>query len=456
MKTKPKIIAVSFILCFVLFKVLFFTGVNYSISVTAALTLLIGILWVTEALPIPVTSLMPFVVFPMAGIIDFREASSSLGSHVILLLMGAFMLSKAIEKSTVHKRIAVYMLTVCGAANAKRLVLGFMLTAALLSMWISNTATTLMLLPIAMAIISSLNDDKLATALLLGVAYAASLGGIGTPIGTPPNIIFMSVYQQSTGVELSFLQWMKTGIPIVIISIPIMAVWLTRNLSSVPDFELQKCGAWKPAEKRVLMIFSLVALLWILRPYWSQWLSMNMVSDSTIALFGVLLMFLVPDGNKEKPGNLLDWKTAESIPWGMLLLFAGGICLAKAFTASGLSELVGQGLSHLSILPVIMIILILSLGISFVTEITSNTATATLLMPIMASAAIALDVDPIVLMMPAAISASCAFMMPVATAPNAIVYGSGRVSIQTMVREGAFLNVIVSIVITIVVFVTRV
>lgn len=456
MQTKPKIILVSVFSSSILWWILDSSGLNHHLSITAALTLLIAMLWVTEALPIPVTSLIPFFVFPMAGVIDYKEASSALGSHVILLLMGAFMLSKALEKSGVHRRIAVYMLRLCGASSAKRLVLGFMLTSAVLSMWISNTATALMLLPIAMAIITSMNSPRLATALLLGIAYAASLGGVGTPIGTPPNIIFMSVYQDTTGVELSFLNWMKTGVPVVLISIPIMALWLTRDLKEMPDCDMPESGAWAPAEKRVLTAFGFIALAWVFRPYWTEWTSMTMVSDSTIAIAGVVLMFLIPDGNKEKPSNLLDWKTAESIPWGMLLLFAGGICLAKAFVASGLSDLLGDALTGISVLPIVVLLLVLCLSVSFVTEITSNTATATLLMPVLASAAIAIDVDPIVLMMPAAISASCAFMMPVATAPNAIVYGSGLIPIKTMVKEGTILNILVGIVVTGVVMVTRV
>lgn len=455
MKVKNNVILFSVFVSGLLWLLLALNGFSQGLSLTAAITLLIAIMWVTEALPIPVTSLIPFVAFPMAGVIDYREAASSLGSHVILLLMGAFMLSKALEKSGVHRRIAVYMLRVCGTSSAKRLVLSFMLTSAVLSMWISNTATTLMLLPIAMAIITSMNSPKLATALLLGIAYAASLGGVGTPIGTPPNIIFMSAYQQTTGKELSFLNWMITGVPIVLIAIPIMAFWLTRKLTDMPDCDLPESGNWHTAEKRVLIVFGVVALAWIFRPYWSEWTGMTLVSDSTIAIAGVLLMFLVPNGDKEKPGQLLDWQTAEAIPWGMLLLFAGGICMAKAFTASGLSLLLGEALTGLSALPLVLTLLILCLAVSFVTEITSNIATATLLMPILASAAVALDVDPVVLMMPAAISASCAFMMPVATAPNAIVYGSGQIPIKTMVREGLVLNLLVGVVITGVVVVTR-
>ncbi|RDV27488.1 SLC13/DASS family transporter [Alteromonas aestuariivivens] len=456
MKVKYKFVLIAGVASLLLSMALKVAGLDPAMSTTAGITLLIAVLWLTEAFPIAVTALIPFVAFPMAGIIDFRQASSALGSHVILLLMGAFMLSKALEKSGVHHRLAVYMLRITGTQSARRLVLGFMLTAAGLSMWISNTATALMLMPIALAIISSMHAPALASAILLGIAYAASLGGVGTIIGTPPNIIFMSVYQQATGNEISFLDWMTTGIPIVVLAIPLMALWLTRGLRHMPECELPKVGPWRSAEVRVLVIFSSVALAWVFRPYWSGWLGMDAINDSTVAIAGVLLMFLVPDGDKQNPGQVLDWDTAQQIPWGMLLVFAGGICLANAFSASGLSQVLGQGLEGLSVLPIVALLLILCLAVSFMTEITSNTATATLLMPVLASASVAVGVDPIVLMMPAAISASCAFMMPVATPTNAIVFSSGKISIQTMAKEGAILNVIVAVVVTAVMMVTRV
>ena len=455
MQVKSRFIALSVPASLSIFVIMMSNDFGQIMSLTAGLTILIAMLWMTEALPIPVTSLIPFFAFPMAGVMTYQEASSALGSHVILLLMGGFMLSKSLEKSGVHRRLAVYMLKLTGASNAKRLVLGFMLTSAVLSMWISNTATTLMLLPIALAIISSVDSPRLASAILLGIAYAASIGGVGTPIGTPPNIIFMSVYQQTTGTELSFLDWMKTGIPVVILAIPVMALWLTRHLGQIPTVVLPDTGDWKPAERRVLISFLIIALAWVFRPFWTQWLGMTNVSDSTIAMAGVVMMCLIPDGNKEKPGQILDWDTAAQIPWGLLMVYAGGICLAKAFTVSGLSVVLGEALTSLSVLPVMLLILVLCLAVSFVTEVTSNTATATLLMPILASAAIALDLDPVVLMMPAAISASCAFMMPVATPTNTIVYGSGHINMQTMVREGTILNILVAFVVTGVVIVTR-
>ncbi|OFC72677.1 SLC13 family permease [Alteromonas confluentis] len=455
MHVKYKFLSLSAVASLIVFFIMFANGFDQKMSMTAGLTVLIAMLWMTEAMPIPVTSLIPFFAFPMAGVMTYQDASSSLGSHVILLLMGGFMLSKSLEKSGVHRRLAVYMLKLTGASNAKRLVLGFMLTSAVLSMWISNTATCLMLLPIALAIISSVSNPTLASAILLGIAYAASIGGVGTPIGTPPNIIFMSVYQQTTGTELSFLDWMKTGIPVVLLAIPVMALWLTRNLGKIPEVVLPQTGEWKPAEKRVLVSFLIIALAWVFRPFWTEWLNMPFVSDSTIAIAGVVMMCLIPDGDKEKPGQILDWDTAAQIPWGLLMVYAGGICLAKAFTVSGLSVVLGNALTDLSVLPIMLLILVLCLAVSFVTEVTSNTATATLLMPILASAAVALDIDPIVLMMPAAISASCAFMMPVATPTNTIVYGSGHIDMKTMVREGTILNILVAFVVTGVVIVTR-
>lgn len=425
-------------------------GVTAEISWTASITLLTAILWVTEALPIPATSLIPFFAFPLTGVLTDREAASALGSHVIILLMGAFILSKGIEKSGVHRRFALFMLRVTGGKSAARLVLAFMLTSALLSMWISNTATTLMLLPIALAILGATDNPRLSAALLLGIAYSASLGGVGTPIGTPPNIIFLSVYQESQGQEVTFLEWMKTGLPIVILAIPVMAIWLTRGLGPLTNVNIPTPGPWRSAEKRVLMIFAMVAVGWISRPYWSKALDITSVGDSTIALLGVVLMFAIPSGAKNSDGkseNLLDWKTANEIPWGLLLLFAGGICIAKAFSSSGLSEQMGELLSFLDGVPLPVIILSICLFVTFLTEITSNTATATLLMPILALSGMSMGIDPMLLMIPAAVSASCAFMLPVATAPNAIVYGTERFSIKTMAREGLVLNILVAFVV---------
>ncbi|KXI30772.1 SLC13 family permease [Paraglaciecola hydrolytica] len=473
MPANNKFIGVAILLATMCYATLSYLGYNHAIAATAAITILTATLWVTEALSIPVTSIIPFFAFPMVGVLDQAQAASALGNHVILLLMGAFMLSKALEKSNVHSRLAFYLVNLTGGGSAKRLVLGFMLTAAFLSMWISNSATTLMLLPITLAVLKHVSDPKLTVAMLLGIAYAASLGGIGTPVGTPPNIIFMSVYLETQGKEINFLEWMKTGVPVVVIGIPVIAWWLTRHLSSEQRFVLPKSGAWQKVEIRVLCVFGLVAVAWMFRPFWSVWFNMPSIGDSSIALAGVVLMFLVPSGEFNKEHNdsltaktkgstpeyssspkLLDWTTAVDIPWGMLLLFAGGICIAKAFAVSGLSELMGQGLSGLAGLPVLLLILAICLFVTFLTEITSNTATATLLMPILAAAGVAAGIDPALIMMPAAMSASCAFMLPVATAPNAIVYGMDKFSIKTMAKEGFMINIILAFIITAVSYLT--
>ena len=441
---------------------IYFSDLSADIALTAGITLFVAILWVTEALPIPATSLIPFALFPLAGVLTHAEAASSLGSHVIILLMAAFMLSKGLEKANLHQRFAIYMLRVTGAGSPLKLILSFMLTTAILSMWISNTATILMMLPMAMAIINAMENPRFGVALILGIAYAASLGGVGTPIGTPPNIIFMSVYEETQGHEYSFIEWMKTGVPIVLVSIPLMALWLARGLTQVGNIALPQPGKWTVAEKRVLAIFGTVAMAWVFRPFWSAWLGITTISDSTIAVAGVVAMFMTNNGEttpatetrKGQHDKLLDWKTANNIPWGMLLLFAGGICTAKAFKSSGLSVLMGEWLTGLSTLPVIFLILGICLFVTFLTEITSNTATATLLMPILAAAGFAVGVDPKLLMIPAAISASCAFMLPVATAPNAIAYSTEKFDIKTMAREGIVLNVIVAVVVTGVCYIT--
>jgi len=458
---KNTIIFFAFLSSLILGGVLYVMNQPKDIIFTAAITLFVAVLWVTEALPIPATSVIPFAAFPLFGVISHTEAASSLGSHVIMLLMAAFMLSKALEKANLHKRFAIYMLRVTGSGSPLKVILGFMMTTAVLSMWISNTATILMMLPMAIAIINALDNPRFGVALILGIAYAASLGGVGTPIGTPPNIIFMSVYEETQGVEYSFIEWMKTGIPIVIVAIPVMALWLARGIKTVGNIDLPEPGHWTKAEKRVLAIFGTVALAWIFRPFWTAWLGITTISDSTIAVAGVVAMFLVNSGNDngevDAKGNnekLLDWKTANDIPWGMLLLFAGGICIAKAFMASGLSVVMGTWLTGLSTLPVLLLMLCICLFVTFLTEITSNTATSTLLMPILAAAGLAVGVDPKLLMIPAAISASCAFMLPVATAPNAIAYSTEKFDIKTMAREGIVLNVLVAVVVTIVCYVT--
>jgi sodium-dependent dicarboxylate transporter 2/3/5 len=451
--TKQSLIVLAPLISFGFYFLLLWFGLAEKPATAAAITLLTVIWWVSEAIPIPATSLVPFALLPVFGVVDHKTVASSLGSHVILLLMGAFMLSKAIEKSGAHQRLAVYMVRLVGVSSGRRLVFGFMLASGLLSMWISNTATTLIMLPIALAILAHIDNRELKVALILGIAYAASVGGIGTPIGTPPNVIFMGIYEEHTGREFGFLSWMKIGVPIVLIALPIMAWWLTRNIKLEQEIKLPEQGQWRSEETRTLWVFGLTALAWITRkePFggWSDWLNIPIAGDSTVALFAVVLMFLIPNG---KGSRLLDWDTAKTIPWGMLLLFAGGIAIAKGFVASGLSQILGDGFSSLANLPIIVMILTICLVVTYLTEIISNTATATLLMPILAVVASSACYDPMVLMIPAAMCASCAFMLPVATAPNAIAFGTGELEIKDMVKEGAILSFILSCLIAIVCF----
>ena len=452
-----KTILIAIVAAIASFFVASFFGATYPVAITIAITLLTAIIWITEAIPIPVASLIPFVGFPVAGVLSHKQAASALGSHVILLLMGAFMLAKAIEKSGVHERFALMMIRLTGGNSSFKILLAFMTTAAVLSMWISNTATTLALLPVALAVLGHTDNARFKLVLLLALAYSASLGGVGTLIGTPPNVIFASVYEEFAKQEYGFLRFMQTSVPIVIVAIPLMALWLARGIKLEKEITFPEVGFWRSQEVRTLAVFVFVALLWVFRkePFggWSGALGLTQVGDSTIALFGVVLMFLVPTskGSEEK---LLDWKTASDIPWGMLLLFAGGICIAKAFVASGLSQVIGEALSGITALPIIVVMLIIALCVSFLTEITSNTATATLLMPILASAAVSNNIAIELIMIPAVISCSCAFCLPVATAPNSIVFASGEVTIKQMAREGVFLNVIVAFVVALMCYLT--
>ncbi len=419
-----------------------------AIAITAAVAMLCVIWWVFEPVPIPVTSLLPLAIFQLSGVLTANEIGQSYGSPLILLLLGGFILSKSMERSGAHLRLALFMVNLFGNKSSKQLVLGFMVAAATLSMWISNTATTLMLLPVALAVASQAKDKQLAIPLMLGVAFAASIGGIGTPIGTPPNLVFMQVYEQQFNKNIGFTQWMSWGIPVVLCMIPVTWLWLTRKLTYNGGFDMPDVGKWSTIEKRVMFVFALTALAWVTRkePFggWSSWLDLPAANDASVALIAVILMFVIPAGyesENRKSEKLLDWKTASTIPWGILLLFGGGITLAKAFGVSGLSTTLAENLSDLSTLPIWLMIFAICLGVTFLTETTSNTASTVLLMPVLAATAMGSGIDPVLLMVPAAISASCAFMMPVATAPNSIVYASGFFSTKKMASEGFVLNI---------------
>lgn len=454
------------VLAITIFLVMQHYGFTWPASITASITCLCAIWWIFEPIPIPATSLIPIAVFPLTGVLTSTEVASAYGHWLILLLLGGFILSTALEKSGTHKRLALGMIKLVGGQSERRLILGFMIASAALSMWISNTATTLMLLPVAVAIIQSSEKEykdkkrylSFSTALILGLGYAASVGGMGTPIGTPPNTLFMNVYAESTGAQLSFSDWMKWAVPVVVIMIPLIWLWLTRNLSGKQSFNLPQLGKWRPEERRTLIVFAITALLWVFRkePFggWSGALGLNTANDASVALLAVIAMFIIPNGKVEdgKTGRLLDWQSANKIPWGVLLLFAGGITIAKAFTATGLSSHLGQSLSFLSALPTLITIALICLIVTFLTELTSNTATTALLMPVLAAAGQAANIDPALFMVPAAISASCAFMLPVATGPNAVIFSSERITVQQMVRNGFALNLIGVAIISLVIY----
>lgn len=424
-------------------------GWHHDACWTAAIAITCALWWVFEPIPIPATSLLPIAAFPFLGILTPAEVGQSYGSSLVLLLLGGFILSTAMESSGAHRRVALTMVNLFGGGSSRRLVFGFMAASAVLSMWISNTATTLMLLPVAMAVLSKSEDPQLATPLLLGIAYAASVGGIGTPIGTPPNLVFREIYMENTGNEVAFLTWMSWGIPVVLIFVPIIGIYLTRRLTYRGSFDMPHVGQWQPYEKRVLIVFSITAIAWMTRgePFggWQQWLGLPAANDASVALLAVVAMFLIPNG---KGGKLLDWETANRIPWGMLILFGGGIAIAKAFISSGLSAAMGDLMSGVATWHIVLTVATICLAITFLTEVTSNTATTTLMMPILAAAAISADIDPAVLMVPAAMSASCAFMLPVATAPNVVVFSTGAFPTRVMAREGAILNLVGAFIIT--------
>ncbi len=422
-------------------------------SIAAAVTVWCAIWWIFEALPIAATALIPIAVFPLTGVLTPAQVGQAYGSPIVLLMFAGFMLSAAMEKSGAHRRVALAMVKASGSAGGWRLVAGFMLAAASLSMWISNTATALMLLPIALAVLEQSKDRQLAIAVMLGIAYGASVGGVATPIGTPTNLVFMQVYTENTGTELTFTEWMGMALPVTLVFLPLICWWLTRALSQREKLVLPDMGDWRREEVRMLLVLLVTATLWITRkePFggWSGMLGLDSANDASVGLLAAICLFLIPNGRGE---HLLDWKTAERIPWGILILFGAGICIARGFSVTGLSQAIGDALSGFMALPLLLTIALICLIVTFLTEVTSNTATAVLLMPILAAAAIAADIDPALLMVPAVLSCSCAFMLPVATPPNAVAYSSQLFTIGQMARIGIVLNFAGVLVISLVIY----
>lgn len=435
----------------------------------AAVGILMAIWWVTEAIPIPATALLPIVLFPVLQVGTVAEATQPFANPLIYLFMGGFIIALAMERTNLHKRIALNIVLLVGT-KPKSIIIGFMISAAFLSMWVSNTATAMMMLPIAMSIIGLVETTEdmqeadlktnFAIVMLLGLAYACNIGGIATLIGTPPNALMAGYMFETYGVEIGFGQWMMAGLPLVIISLPIVYLMLTRlvfpiKLKVIPGGyglikdQIEKSGKMSRPEKLVAIVFLMTATLWVTRPLLEPYIPN--ISDTGIAIFGAFLMFLLPV-NFRKLKFVLTWDDAKQLPWEVLILFGGGLSLAAAITSTGLAEWIGQSLQILDFLPILLLIMLSLFVIIFLTEVTSNTATAAAFLPILASVAIAMGYDPLLLVIPAAIGASCAFMLPVATPPNAIVFGSGLVTIPQMARAGFIFNIAMVFVITMVLY----
>lgn len=437
---------------------------------TAAVALLMAIWWMTEALPIQATALLPLCLFPALGVLDAENASAPYANRTIFLFMGGFFIAVTMQKWRLHKRIALRIMSFVGT-SANRLILGFMIATAFLSMWISNTATVAMMLPIGLAVGEMFRpmDQKgryeFGIALMLGVAYGASIGGVSTLIGTPPNAALAGAASEILDIQIGFVQWMGVGLPFTIIMLPLTWLLLTRVLyppgdlsgdaGSLIEKEQSALGTMSRGEKITAFVFGLTALAWVLRqekvfgsvtiPGIETWLPF--VDDSTIAMAAAILLFIIPV-NWRKGEFVLDWKTARGIPWGILVLFGGGLSLARAMDRSGLAEWIGSGVGALEAVPTIVIIAAVVTLVVFLTELTSNIATTNMAMPIMAGAAVGLDIPPLMLMATAALAASMAFMLPVATPPNAIVFGSGYLTVPQMSRAGVVLNLIAIVAIT--------
>ncbi|USE37100.1 DASS family sodium-coupled anion symporter [Endozoicomonas sp. SCSIO W0465] len=437
-------------------------GMNEMAWRCAGLAMMMAVFWSVEILPTAITALLPLILSPMLGLASIDKAATPYAHPVIFLFMGGFVLGLAMERWNLHSRIALRIMIIMGTGE-KRLVLGFMMATALISMWVSNTATTIMMLPIGLSVIAMMrHQGKMSrgfpVALLLSIAYGASIGGFGTLIGTPPNALLVAFLQEQYGIEIGFAHWLIIGLPASIILLAITGIWLGYfgyRLGGEENHEVResikaqqkKNGAMSGAEKAVTAIFLLTALAWIVRPWLGNVIPAMELSDTMIALVATVLLFILPTRWK-KLEFLMSWKEMHRLPWDVLLLFGGGLSLAAMIRRTGLAEWIAGSLNILGDIPVLMAIALVVTIIIFLTEVTSNTATTAAFLPPLGALAISLGMDPAILAIPAAIAASCAFMLPVATPPNAIVYGSGMLPIRHMVRSGMVLNLAGIVIIT--------
>ncbi len=442
-------------------------GLSEQGMMVAGIAVLMAAWWITEAIPIPATALIPIVLYPVLGVMSPADVTQSYAHHLIFLFMGGFMIAVTVEKWHLHQRIALNTIRIVGM-TPDRIILGFMIATAFLSMWISNTASTMMMMTVGLAVLhqiameidadeSTHNIDtreghfRFGVALMLGIGYSASIGGVSTLIGTAPNLVFAGIVEDIYGISINFLQWMSFGVPLAIVMLAITWFYLTRiaypsEIDHLPGGEatirneIEALGKISSQEKKVLFVFCGVAAAWILRGVLDI-KALHLIKDSTIAMAGALVLFVIPS-NWPKREFLLDWKTAVTIPWDILILFGGGFALAKGFSESGLTSFIAGQLSVLQGSNILFIIAVVTLLVIFLTELTSNTATASLTLPIMAALAGAMQIHPYGLMVATVIAASFAFMLPVATPPNAIIFSSRYVTIPQMMKAGIWLNLI--------------
>lgn len=443
---------------------------NQTAQSMLALAAWMAIWWISEAIPIAATAFLPLIFMPLLGILPISKVSANYMHPTVMLYMGGFLLATGIEKWNLHRRIALNIINLLGT-DLRRIVLGFVLATGILSMWISNSATSLMMLPIGLAVVGQFRAqlgesnssiaDRLGKNIMLGIAYSASIGGVATLIGTPTNTIMVAVIQDLYGYSIGFNEWFKFGLPLSAVLLMVCWYYLVSAANplpkrfSLPDEkniigkQLSDLGRTSYEEWNVLIIFGLVCVAWIIKDYVLIDF-LPSINDTIIVLVGVVILFVLPSSSSED--RILDWKTAERIPWGILILFGGGLALAEGFQSTGLAEWIGQKFTLLEGISFILLLLIIVASVNFLTEVTSNVATASMLLPILASVALKLDLHPFGLMVGATLAASCAFMLPVATPPNAVVFGSGYLQMRDMVKAGFWLNVISILLVTLMVY----
>ena len=446
-------------------------GLSFEAKCILASTAWMAVWWVTECVPISVTALLPIVLFPLTGGMDLSTTTAAYGHKLVFLFVGGFLIALAIEKWHLHKRLALNIIRVTGS-NKSRVILGFMLATAFLSMWISNTATSIMILPVGLAIISQLKDDPktvenenefFGKSLMIAIAYSASIGGMATLIGTPPNMVLAGVVEESYGIKLNMFDWMKFGVPLSSFLLIICWLYLTKIAFKFKNEEfsagrdeiqrqIKKLGRFSNEEIKVLIVFTLTALGWIFRG--SIETIFPMIDDTIIAIFFAVSLFIIPTKNQKTNTTLLVWNDTVKLPWGILILFGGGMAIASAFGKSGLALWIADLLTNLNDVSLFLIILIVVTSINLLTEVTSNMATTAMLLPVLVTIALAIEVHPYFLLVAATLAASCAFMLPISTPPNAVVFGSGFLKIEDMFKKGVWMNLISIITITLVVYYT--